>query len=255
VFATVSALLRISSTHRQYGEAAANAIFSFISRTVKRILTGTCTISEAFILSSSDSIIAVDILTQLAPSMHGLYRAIISTPFPWTSKQWQKLSTQLSSLCVSEVLDRLNSLLMDIVQHYTQEEETINSIQPFLSRYISRGRPLSGYFFVCCVIEMRWTVLAQVLTPIDSSRSIVEAAAANKAWLSLMRNAPCEFGDPDKEVEDTLKDMISYSMQCFTDLLLQLEEMDVEPSIDTYAWETMSESLVRVQPIFGMQNI
>jgi phosphatidylinositol 4-kinase A len=182
--------------------------------------------------------------------MHGLYRAIISTPFPWTSKQWQKLSTHLSSLCFSEVLDRLNSLLVDIVQHHTQEEETINFIQPFLSRYISRGRPLSGYFFVCCVIEIRWTVLAQVLAPLEpsnNSRNIVEAAAANKVWLSLIRNAPCEVGDLDKEVEGTLKDMILYSMQCFTDLLLQLEEMDVEPNIDTYAWETMSESLVRVQ--------
>jgi phosphatidylinositol 4-kinase len=33
-------------------------------------------------------------------------------------------------------------------------------------------------------------------------------------------------------------------MQCFTDLVVQVEEMESEPSVDTYTWETMSESLV-----------
>ena len=33
-------------------------------------------------------------------------------------------------------------------------------------------------------------------------------------------------------------------MDCFTDLLVQIEKMDTVPSQDSYASETMSESLV-----------
>jgi phosphatidylinositol 4-kinase A len=42
-----------------------------------------------------------------------------------------------------------------------------------------------------------------------------------------------------------LKKSLELSTQVFTDLLVQIEEMDSEPSLDAYAWETMSESLVR----------
>jgi phosphatidylinositol 4-kinase len=95
-------------------------------------------------------------------------------------------------------------------------------------------------------METEWTVLAQALVPPPPtiSSTITEAAAANQAWLSLMRNAAHELDIGDMEVENTLKTTIKYSIQCFTDLLLQIREMEVEPSLDTYAWETMSESLV-----------
>lgn len=117
---------------------------------------------------------------------------------------------------------------------------------------------------MCCVIETLWTVLAQVLAPPTLppasssstkaelggvSANIEEAAAANKAWLSLMRNAAIDSVDVPEETIPILKATIEYAMQCFTDLLVQIEEMDSEPSIDTYAWETMSESLVSY-PIF-----
>ena len=181
------------------------------------------------------------------PAFHGLYRAIISTSYPWTSSQWQQLSTQLDTLVVPDNLDRLNRLLVDIHQDEHINAEVIHFIQTFLARYISRGRPLSGYFLVCCVIETQWTVLAQTLAPSQtiSYGNIVEAAAANKAWLALMRKAPLDLDINDEKTQDTLKSTMRYAMQCFTDLHIQIEEMDTEPTTDTYAWETMSESLVR----------
>jgi phosphatidylinositol 4-kinase len=192
------------------------------------------------------SCIAVDILTQLTPALHGLYRAIISTSYPWTPEQWEQLSIHLNTLIVPDNLDRLNRLLLDIHQEEGANPEAIHFIQTFLARYISRGRPLSGYFLLCCVIETQWTVLAQALSPTQtiSYGNIVEAAAANKAWLALMRKAAQDLHITDEKIRTTLKSTMRYAMQCFTDLHIQIEEMDTEPTIDTYAWETMSESLV-----------
>jgi phosphatidylinositol 4-kinase len=189
---------------------------------------------------------AVDVLTHLTPALHGLYRAIISTSYPWTPGQWEQLSTHLSTLIVPDNLDRLNRLLVDIHQEEEVGPEVIHFIQAFLARYISHGRPLSGYFLVCCVIETQWTVLAQALAPSQtlSYGNIVEAAAANKAWLALMRKAPLDLQIIDEKIGNTLKSTMRYAMQCFTDLHLQIEEMETEPTIDTYAWETMSEGLV-----------
>ena len=186
---------------------------------------------------------ALDVLTQLSPALHGLYRAIISTTYPWTSTQWEQLSSRLTTLVAPDILDRLNRLLIDIHQDETTGTEIISFIQTFLTRYISRGRPLSGYFLVCCVIETQWTVLAQALAPgqIVTSGSIVEAAAANKAWSALMKNLVHINAEGSREA---LRATMRHAMQCFTDLLLQIEEMEDEPSIDAYAWETMSESLV-----------
>ncbi|KAJ7085721.1 hypothetical protein B0H15DRAFT_846088 [Mycena belliarum] len=229
VFSTVSALLRISSSHAKYSHAATNAIFSFISRTVEEINTGS----------------SLDILTQLTPALHGLYRAISSTSFQWTIAQWHQLSTHLAGLCLPQVVDRLNHLLVDILQKESADPDTLLFIQTFVTRYISLGRPLSGYFIVCCVIETNWTVLAQVLAPPETANHgpVNEAAAANKAWVSLMRNAASELEVNDKEIERALKSAVKYSMKCFSDLFVQIQEMDAEPSLDTYAWETMSESL------------
>ncbi|KIM79615.1 hypothetical protein PILCRDRAFT_10123, partial [Piloderma croceum F 1598] len=169
VFSTVSALLRLTSTHTDYAEAAATAIFKFIAEIVEKITTAS----------------SVDILTQLTPALHGLYRAIISTLYPWTPGQWELLSTHLNTLIVPDNLDRLNRLLLDIHQEEGANPEAIHFIQTFLARYISRGRPLSGYFLLCCVIETQWTVLAQALSPTQTQTisygNIVEAAAANKA--------------------------------------------------------------------------
>ncbi|KAK7038059.1 hypothetical protein R3P38DRAFT_3311292 [Favolaschia claudopus] len=229
VYSTVSALLRITSSHQQYSEAATNAIFSFISRIVEKINT-------------TDSL---DILTQLTPALHGLYRAISSTSFKWTVTQWHQLAKHLGGLCVPDVVDRLNHLLVDILGKESTDANTLHFVQTFVSRYVSHGRPLSGYFVVCCVIETNWTVLAQVLAPPEAINKapVNEAAAANKAWISLTRREALEVEIESEEIQQALKATVDYSMKCFTDLFVQIQEMDAEPSLDTYAWETMSESL------------
>lgn len=147
-------------------------------------------------------------------------------------------------------MDQLNHLVVDIVRKENADADTLCYVQTFVSRYVAQGRPLSGYFMVCCVLETEWTVLAQALAPPVTNRaSVVEAAAANKAWFSLTRNAAVDINITDGETRSTLKSTITYAMECFTDLLVQMKEMDCDPSIDTYAWETMSESLVSVAPL------
>jgi phosphatidylinositol 4-kinase len=152
----------------------------------------------------------------------------------------------MNALCSPSVVDRLNRLLVDILQKEDADAETLRFVQTFVSRYGGQSRPLSGYFIVCCVLETEWTVLAQALAPPQTTNTgnVTEAAAANKAWLSLMRRAGIQLDITDEKLQDTLKATVNYAMQCFTDLLVQIEEMESEPSIDTYAWETMSESLV-----------
>lgn len=182
----------------------------------------------------------------MAPTLHGLYRAICSTSFTWTIGQWESLSTQLNALCSSVIVDCLNNLLLDIFRKEDIDVATERFVQTFVSRYVAQERPLSGYFIVCCVIEAQWTVLAQVLAPpaVMSSGGVTEAAAANRVWLYLMREAPNPLNLHESRIEDSLKRTIRYSMQCFDDLLAQIEDMESEPSLDTYTWETMSESLV-----------
>jgi phosphatidylinositol 4-kinase len=178
------------------------------------------------------------------PALHGFYRAISSTSYSWTISQWETLTVHLKSLCSTKVIDRLNHLLLDIIQKENADADTFRHVQTFVARYAAQGRPLSGYFMVCCVLETEWTVLAQVLAPPILTRSpVVEAAAANKAWLSLTRNAALEL-DIHGPTRDVLNQTIKYAMQCFTDLLSQIEEMESAPALDTYAWETISESLV-----------
>lgn len=189
--------------------------------------------------------VALDALTQSMPALHGLYRAISSTPYHWTLSQWQQLTVQLKNLSSPKIIDRLNRLLIDIIQKENIDGETMSRIQTFTTRYVDQGRPLSGYFLVCCVLEMEWAVLAQTLTaPIAIRTPIAEAAAANKAWVCLTRNPALDLQIEDSEAQDSLKDIVKYAMQCFTDLSMQIEEMECEPALDTYAWETMSESLV-----------
>jgi len=193
---------------------------------------------------------AFDVLTQLAPALHGLYRAVSSTSYPWTVEQWRTLTLHLKSLCSQVIVDQLNHLVVDIVRKENADADMLYYVQTFVSRYVAQGRPLSGYFMVCCVLETEWTVLAQALAPPVTNRaSVVEAAAANKAWFSLTRNAAVEINITDGETRSILKSTIAYAMECFTDLLVQMKEMDCDPSVDTYAWETMSESLVSVVPL------
>ncbi|KAE9409758.1 hypothetical protein BT96DRAFT_962286 [Gymnopus androsaceus JB14] len=229
VYSTVSALLRMASAHPRYSAAPTEAICAFISDVVDNIKTG-------------DSL---DVLTQLTPALHGNVQShqlylVYMDPSPMGD-----VSSRLSHICSSDMVDQLNHLINDLIQNSDPDAETLQFIQTFLARYVSRGRPLSGYFIVCCVTETSWTVLAQALAPppVTLPGGVSEAAAANKAWNSLMRQAALELDISDKKTVAALNKAIDYAMQCFTDLLVQIEEMDQEPSLDTYAWETMSESL------------
>jgi phosphatidylinositol 4-kinase A len=180
-----------------------------------------------------------------------LYRAIISVPFPWSLKEWLVLSTHLNSLFCVEVVAGLNHLLIDVLRTEEDDPEGVLFIRTFLSRYISRGRPLSGYFILCCVIEAQWTILAQALMPVASEQDADaypygEAAAANKAWAMLLQEPIHDSLKDNEEYQDALRATIDSAMKCFTNLLVQIEDLGTEPSEDSYAWETMSESLVRL---------
>lgn len=190
---------------------------------------------------------ALNVLSQLMPALHGFYRAISSTSYSWTLPQWEAFTMCLKRLCSSKMIDRLNHLIVDILQKENADAETLAHVQTFVSRYVSQGRPLSGYFMVCCVLETEWTVLAQVLAPPSTKTQCSvaeEAAAANRAWILLTKNPALELDVTDETTKIVLKDTIKYAMQCFADLLVQIEDMDSSPPLDTYAWETVSESLV-----------
>jgi len=199
---------------------------------------------------------ASEILTHHALSFHGLYRAIISTEFSWNYHGWTSISEHLNVLFEPGVIERLNRSLFNVIQAEDGDLDVKNYVQALLSRYVMNGRPLNGYFLVCCVVEAQWTMLAQALYPSQTpvypkSGEEVEAAAANKAWSALTRDIPPETGASEPCLKKALKRSLELSTQSFTDLLVQIEEMDSEPSLDTYAWETMSESLVRFLLQFG----
>ncbi|KAI0075272.1 hypothetical protein K474DRAFT_1676500 [Panus rudis PR-1116 ss-1] len=233
VFKTVSALLRISTIHPEHRESATGAIIRFTERIVHMLQTG----------ESSQ------ILSQFAPAFHGFYRAIISIPFPWSLKEWTALSSHLNELFAPSAVERLNRLLIDVLNASVEDPEKLHFIQTLLARYISRGRPLSGYFIVCCVTEAQWTTLAQALTPSDLDEEypdFVEAAAANRAWQSLLNHSVKEYdapGSDDDKYRSIVRLTIDNATKCLSNLLVQIEQMDTEPSEDSYAWETMSESL------------
>ena len=99
-------------------------------------------------------------------------------------------------------------------------------------------------------------MLAQALVAVSTEGvqhrgPLKEAAAANKAWLSLMKRSAKKLPIEDGATKDALNSTIRGSLQCFKDLLVQIQDMDIEPPIDTYAWETMSESLVSFISING----
>lgn len=198
------------------------------------------------------------VITQYAPSFHGFYRAIISTAFNWSVDEWSRLTENMNKLLLPEVVDHLNDLLPQSLQTTESHPEDAKLIQGFLIRYVSQDRPLTGYFIVCCVMEIVWTVLAQTLTPpsddaMDFGSDALtegEAAAANEVWERLTR-MPVEQQTLSESTQDTLGKVAGNAIRCFSDLLQQIEDMDTEPSLDTYAWETMSESLVRTRIRFS----
>ncbi|KAI0273304.1 atypical/PIKK/PI4K protein kinase [Gloeopeniophorella convolvens] len=232
VYSTISALLKLATVHSDYRKAITGAISTFTSVLVQQLQDSPPT----------------EVLTHHALSFHGLYRAIISTEFSWNLHDWAAISEHLNILFAPDVIERLNRSLVDAIQAEDGDLDVKNYIQATLSRYVSCGRPLNGYFLVCCVVEAQWTMLAQTLYPshipiYPVTGEEAEAAAANKAWSTLMREVALEGGALAPALQNAVKKSLELSMQTFTDLLVQIEEMDSEPSLDTYAWETMSESL------------
>lgn len=129
------------------------------------------------------------------------------------------------------------------------DPEHARFVQTFISRYVSRGRPLSGYFIICCITEVQWTILVQALMRSHSASDVnipeaTEAAAANRAWQLLLRHSIKNTDLVDGKREQILRTTMTNAMEAFSNLLVQIESLDVEPSEDSYAWETMSESLV-----------
>ncbi|CAG8714462.1 6364_t:CDS:2, partial [Acaulospora colombiana] len=234
VYSTVSSLLRLaekSSGDRQSIVTGIKLVFS----------------SPLSFESAADPLAVINVVTQAYPALHGLYRALISTQFRWTISDWLALSNVISDLLEEDVIDRLNSLVADIVQ---LNDVDAHLPQTVLSRYIHKDRPLSGYFAVCCVMEIQWTVLAQTLIPWDEKTSkskvidkVEDAAAANAAWGILVSKKVVIQDQYSQEALDGLKRTRDRAMECFTDLLAQMGEIEGEPSMDTYAWETMAECL------------
>ncbi|KAH9945818.1 atypical/PIKK/PI4K protein kinase [Epithele typhae] len=242
VSTTVTALLKIASGHPQYRGGAFKAIVGLATEIVERFKTADrgsfSTFGER---KDIDTYLAFDVLSQYAPAFHGLYRAIISIPFDWTSAEWCTLAEQLNPLFAPDIVERLNRLPVEALSG--KSEETL------VSRYVSRGRPLTGYFIVCCVIEAQWTILAQALGRDFSAEDIVlsptpqEAEAAGIAWLKLHRYLEPGSGLNEDNEKEVVRATLKHALQTFTTLLVQIEALDTDPAEDSYAWETMSESL------------
>ncbi|KAG9010494.1 phosphatidylinositol-4- kinase [Tulasnella sp. JGI-2019a] len=260
VFSTVSALLRLTSTHLEYRSKVMHAIVVFSLTIVKQL----------------ESERPADVITRVGPSFHGLYRAVISTPFPWSLSEWRNLSEKVEGLFTNHLIDRLNALLTEYLEMaadtdhghddadntaYHDPSGALGStpsqafVLALVLRYVEADRPLSGYFLVCSLTEIQWVLLGQVLATdaalgspsiklnIKETEEYEEAAAANDAWSSLLGETAVHLDLDEQGAQEALKTTLASAMKCFEDLLIQIEEMDVEPSMETYAYETMAESL------------
>lgn len=248
VSTTVTALLRIASAHPEHRRDAFDAIVKLVTEIVKRFRTANGKYTFVSWDTNADLWVAFDVLSQYAPAFHGLYRAIISVPFDWSPDEWCLLAQNLNKLFEPDVVERLNRLPVDALSSIGEDLEQIEFMQTLISRYVSHGRPLSGYFIVCCVIEAQWTILAQALGREYSAEDLIstheEAEAANLAWQKLLRYGIPGLGFSDDGQREALRATMKSALQTFTTLLVQIQEMDVDPAEDSYCWETMSESLV-----------
>ena len=139
------------------------------------------------------------------------------------------------------VFKPVNRLQLEIHQetdaHADVDISTFLFCDTFISCYIAARCSFSGYFFVCCVMEMQWTTLTQSLIPIPSAGIkygilVTEAAAANRAWLNLMKTA-AQKSAMGVEIAEALQSTVKGALQCFNDLLVQIENMETDPPVDT----------------------
>jgi hypothetical protein len=105
---------------------------------------------------------------------------------------------------------------------------------------------------ICCVVEIQWVVLSQTFSKtmpssdkniqLDAARGSAEAA--NTAWGDLTRGLLKYEGVLDDSSKDCLESTLRGSMVLFTELVSHLNGMGADTSLETYAWETMAETLV-----------
>lgn len=195
----------------------------------------------------------MDAISQAAPAFHGFYRSLVSTPFKWTLPEWEKLATAVASLFGSTATDHFNTLVITSLEVDEDDPDSSSStyLQLFMGRYLAAGRPLTGYFMICCVVEIQWVVLSQTFTKVttpcdigirlDSVRGVAEAA--NTAWADLTQGLLKYEGVLDDNSKRCLEQTLRGSMTLFTELVSHVDGMGSD-SLETYAWETMAETLV-----------
>lgn len=132
-----------------------------------------------------------------------------------------------------------------------------------MARYLNSNRPLTGYFMICCVVEIQWIVLSQTFSRTPSTNTVGskvdfvrgDAEAANTAWADLTRGLLKYQGVINDSTKQTLERTLRGSTQLFSELVSHIEEMADETSLDTYAWESMAEALVACLLIFCILDL
>ncbi|EJU05379.1 atypical/PIKK/PI4K protein kinase [Dacryopinax primogenitus] len=186
------------------------------------------------------------VVTQTLPSFHGLYRALVSVPFPWSVAQWRALTSLLSQLLSAELVEKLNDILVNAIEADMSDDEEGMYKQSLLTRYVAAGRPLTGYFIACCVAEMQWTTLAQALhTPGEENfvpKPPVDAEASTLAWTALLEQKLDVSGDLTAEDKEGLKNTGVEANKWVSEMLAQIKELEGMEG-DAYVREVMAESL------------
>ncbi|KZO97923.1 atypical/PIKK/PI4K protein kinase [Calocera viscosa TUFC12733] len=259
VFTTVSSLMRLGSMHPPLIDRALDAVFQFVSKILQQLSTAP----------------PQQIVTQTLPSFHGLYRAIVSVPFPWSVTAWRALASLLSPLLSAELVERLNDILVDAIEADMSDDEytprfTNGSVpdrdaespigkprepqdpreatykQTLLTRYVAAGRPLTGYFVACCVAEMQWTTLAEALhTPGQETfvaKPPVAAEASSLAWTTLLEGKLDVSDELTEEDKDGLKTTGLEASKWVSEMLAQIKDLEGMEG-DAYVREVMAESL------------
>lgn len=268
VFSTVSALLHLASRDSSLKKRCFTSVISFTQTLVSHLQNAPgkpdAVRSDGNMIYFKSSLLASIILSEHLPSFHGLYRALTSTPFAWSPTEWSSISSVTSELFAESSVNRLNDLTSEFAAEATNEEakefaNTASFIRTIMHRYASLNRPLSGYFVVCEVMEIQWTVLGQIVfpplcpdSPASSSSGAhrhsrsTEAEAANMVWQALMSSPFAKetvIGRFDSNTLGATRKALDAASKCFLDLLEQVQEFaDIDPEL--YAFETLSESLV-----------
>jgi phosphatidylinositol 4-kinase A len=209
-------------------------------------------ISDHCYLADRGCLPAVEAISHVAPAFHGFYRAVVCTPFNWTLPEWESLATGIASLFGPTATDHFNNLAISFLETDDTDSPSTIYLQMFISRYLNVGRPLTGYFMICCVVEIQWVVLSQTFSKtIPSSDESIQldagrgtAEAANTAWGDLTRGLLKYEGVLDDSSKECLESTLCGSMLLFTELVSHLNGMGADTSLETYAWETMAETLV-----------